>query len=411
MANVEDGGNESGRSFRESALFTVFMLVSGFVLELFGSASGISVPPWPWNAVLLAGIAACIAAAGLMGRHHRLIVWLGGIPLGLCLIFALAFLSLFGGVLPQEPGIGPEWAVRLRLNQVFSSWPFALAVLFFTINLGLSLVWKAVPFRMSNLQFILFHAGFWIALTCGLFGASDLQRVIIPLYEGEASSKGYNSETKTSVELPFSLYLNDFAMEEYAPQLALYDPSRDRLEAEASNAVLQVREGVTASWTDLQVEVERYLPHALKNRQGQPVASDSLAGAPYAFVRGIFKGEELSGWISTGSPHEEPAFIVLGRKLLVLIPGSAKKFSSEVMIRGSGNDSREVMLEVNRPVSISGWKLYQMGYDVDAGRWSKLSLVEGVRDPWLPAVYAGFFMILAGNVLFFWKGMKKTRVL
>ena len=56
---------------------------------------------------------------------------------------------------------------------------------------------------------------------------------------------------------------------------------------------------------------------------------------------------------------------------------------------------------------MQGWKLYQAGYDESAGRWSTLSLVEAVRDPWLPSVYVGFFMIMAGNVLFFWKGVKK----
>jgi hypothetical protein len=48
-----------------------------------------------------------------------------------------------------------------------------------------------------------------------------------------------------------------------------------------------------------------------------------------------------------------------------------------------------------------------MGYDEKAGRWSTMSLVEAVNDPWLPAVYCGFFMIMAGNLLYFWKGVKK----
>ena len=52
-----------------------------------------------------------------------------------------------------------------------------------------------------------------------------------------------------------------------------------------------------------------------------------------------------------------------------------------------------------------------MGYDEKSGKWSELSLVEGVRDPWLPVVYVGFFMILAGNTLFFWKGIRKKQLI
>ena len=48
-----------------------------------------------------------------------------------------------------------------------------------------------------------------------------------------------------------------------------------------------------------------------------------------------------------------------------------------------------------------------MGYDEKEGRWSRLSLIEAVRDPWLPVVYCGFFMIMAGSVLFFWQGIKQ----
>ncbi|WP_232319722.1 cytochrome c biogenesis protein ResB [Prosthecochloris sp. HL-130-GSB] len=97
--------------------------------------------------------------------------------------------------------------------------------------------------------------------------------------------------------------------------------------------------------------------------------------------------------------------------MLVLMPGTARSYRSEVRVLTGKTGSEDTVLEVNRPHQVNGWKLYQMGYDEAAGKWSKLSLVEGVRDPWLPAVYTGFFMILAGNLLFFWKGMKKTRVL
>ena len=35
------------------------------------------------------------------------------------------------------------------------------------------------------------------------------------------------------------------------------------------------------------------------------------------------------------------------------------------------------------------------------GKWSNLSVFELVRDPWLPAVYFGIYMILMGAVLMF----------
>ena len=45
-----------------------------------------------------------------------------------------------------------------------------------------------------------------------------------------------------------------------------------------------------------------------------------------------------------------------------------------------------------------------MGYDTRMGQWSDLSVLEVVRDPWLPFVYTGFIMLIAGAMYLFWIG-------
>ncbi len=396
-------------SFREGAVFAVLLVVAGFAIEAVLGAQGVALPSWPSNGILLILFLVYIVVVALAMKDNPFVKWLGGIPLGLCLIIALAILSFVGGVLPQEAGAGPVLVKTLRLNNVFSSWPFALTVFFFLLNLGLSLVWKTIPFKSSNLQFILFHAGFWMALACGLLGSADLQRVIIPLYEGRSTDQAYDSASKAMIDLPFSLYLKDFEMQEYEPQLAVYDPGKDRLEVDQSGKSPKVAEGMEFSFQGLAVNVEKFLPFAaIDDGTGLPVSTDTGRGVPFALLSGEFDGKSFSGWVSAGSPFEKPVFIELDSRLLVMIPGTPKKFRSEVTVRnGESGDGRNIALEVNKPVSVKGWKLYQMGYDEKSGKWSELSLVEGVRDPWLPAVYVGFFMILAGNTLFFWKGIRK----
>ncbi len=412
MSAKEAKGIVSAGGFRDGFLFSLAVVLTGFVIEVATGSGGVVVPQWPVNGAVLALFSASIVVAGLVWRENRFVMWLGGIPLGISLIFTLALLSFVGGMLPQESGTGALWVKTLRLNGVFSSWPFAIAVFFFLFNLGLSLVWKTVPFRAANLQFILFHAGFWVALSCGLMGAADLQRVIIPLYEGKATSRGYEASSKSMTELPFEVYLQNFEMQEYSPQLALYDQQQSRLLPDDLRQVQDMAEGMAVSWDRLTLRVERYLPSGRVDSSGVPVPTDSPEGMPYVRIAGISGDEEVAGWVSTGSPFEAPSVVRAGSRLIVLIPGAPKKFRSRITIRRDGGE-REVseILEVNKPVEANGWKLYQMGYDEQAGRWSSLSLVEGVRDPWLPAVYTGFFMILAGNAMFFWKGMKKSRTL
>jgi cytochrome c biogenesis protein ResB len=84
-----------------------------------------------------------------------------------------------------------------------------------------------------------------------------------------------------------------------------------------------------------------------------------------------------------------------------------KRFTSTIEIN-SDNKTTKLQLAVNKPHNIQGWKLYQMSYDVEKGKSSQISVLEAVKDPWLPLVYTGFFLVLAGSVYLFWKGRNLT---
>ncbi|MBV5303130.1 MAG: cytochrome c biogenesis protein ResB [Chlorobium sp.] len=396
--------------FRESALFTVVALLGGFVFQYISDGQGIAQPHWPINLIALSLFAVVILTIGIGFRNSLAVKWFGGIPMGLCLIFAIAALSLAGGIFPQEAAESHSLPARFGLYKIFSGWPFALVVLLFLANLGIALSWRLIPFQAQNLQFILFHAGFWIALSCGIFGSSDLQRLVVPIEEGKANNLGYTMESDTPRQLPFSVFLHDFSLEEYPPQLLLYDPHSDKLLMDKSQAIIEVRKGTTASWKGSTVLVLDYISSGMPGHDGIPHPADRSTGIPYAKVRISTGSTQHEAWLSTGSPFLKPDAAQLGNFYLIMIPGTPKSFRSAVTVQDSHNHVLMANLGVNRPVNFMGWKLYQMGYDEKAGRWSTLSLIEVIRDPWLPAVYLGFFMIMAGNILFFWNGIKRKEV-
>jgi len=53
-------------------------------------------------------------------------------------------------------------------------------------------------------------------------------------------------------------------------------------------------------------------------------------------------------------------------------------------------------VEVNKPLKVNGWKVYQYGYDVKYGTESPYSVFQLVHDPWILWVYIGIFMMIAG---------------
>ena len=84
-----------------------------------------------------------------------------------------------------------------------------------------------------------------------------------------------------------------------------------------------------------------------------------------------------------------------------------QRFASEVKICTQEGTITEGTIEVNRPMEIEGWKIYQLSYDETKGRWSDVSVFELVRDPWLPVVYAGIIMMMAGAVSLFVSAQKR----
>ena len=73
-----------------------------------------------------------------------------------------------------------------------------------------------------------------------------------------------------------------------------------------------------------------------------------------------------------------------------------KRFASDISVYTEDGKTLRGTVEVNKPLKVNGWKIYQYGYDTSRGSKSSYSVFMLVKDPWLPAVYVGIFMMLAG---------------
>ena len=109
-----------------------------------------------------------------------------------------------------------------------------------------------------------------------------------------------------------------------------------------------------------------------------------------------------------GTIKEMPLAIELKRFIMENYDdGSPKRFASEIRILTKTGKNKETTVDVNKPYEIDGWKIYQYGYDTAMGANSNISILELVSDPWLPLVYTGIYMMLAGAVSMFVLGRRK----
>lgn len=78
-------------------------------------------------------------------------------------------------------------------------------------------------------------------------------------------------------------------------------------------------------------------------------------------------------------------------------------YASDVTVYTKRGVTVRDTIRVNKPLAVRGWKIYQFSYDEAKGGMSDISVFELVRDPWLPYVYVGIFMMLAGALSLFIK--------
>ena len=92
---------------------------------------------------------------------------------------------------------------------------------------------------------------------------------------------------------------------------------------------------------------------------------------------------------------------------VMMMQRTPKRFASDIQILTKSGKNISATVDVNKPVSIEGWKIYQYGYDTQMGAMSNISILELVSDPWLPFVYSGIWMMIAGAISMFLFGMRR----
>jgi len=111
---------------------------------------------------------------------------------------------------------------------------------------------------------------------------------------------------------------------------------------------------------------------------------------------------------ANGSVREMPLAIELKKFIMETYDdGSPRRFASEIQILTKTKKNIKATVDVNKPYEVDGWKIYQFGYDTQQGANSRISILELVSDPWLPFVYTGIYMMLAGAVCMFVLGKGK----
>lgn len=391
----------------ESFLIYTGLLITGFLMEIFFPLKTNTGIVFPYNLFILGGIIFFIILLQLLFKKQLFVKWLCSVHAAIIAMIFITFLVMIMGVVPQ---IKTESAIiqQLGLNSITSNWAFLLILLMFLISLGLITFKRILNFSINNIGFILNHLGLFIALSAGILGAGDTTRINLELEEGKPNWKAYNNKTKEYVELDFAIYLKDFIAEEFQPKLAFVENKKGEIIHNDGKNLYLINQNEKYVFNEFEIDITKYLASSGKFGEDYHFVND--IGAPPSAqltIKNVKTNNIIKGWISSGSFSSQYEALKIDDNLSVVmtIP-EVKKFTSEISILQKNGDRIEATIEVNKPFDFNGWKIYQLSYNEKMGKWSNSSVLELVKDPWLPYVYIGIFMMMAGAIYMFWVGNK-----
>lgn len=396
--------------YKQSTLIGISLLLIGIVMQiLIGNKMNINLH-WPFNLIVFCSHIILCVLSFVFFKKTVFIRWITRVPASMVSIVMVLFLTMLIGTIPQTLENKNAIINLLGLNKITQTWYFLLVIFYFSSCLLMVSVKRISLGFLSNLGFLVNHLGLYIALNAGVFGSGDLIRYTMEIKENKISWVANDANNK-AVEMPIAVVLEDFIMDEFPPKLAIINHAGSLLTKKGKNLFL-VKKGLKAELeNNYTVTVVDYFPEAVKfDSSYRAVNQEGATPAVYVKVSNAKTGFKKEGWLASGTFLYDQQYLGLeNQQFLVLTKPEPRKFSSKIKVFTIDKDEYSTVLEVNKPFEVMGWKLYQLSYDERFGKYSTTSTIELVKDPWLPVVYLGVFMMIAGAVYLFFIGNVKSK--
>ena len=418
---------------KEGTAIVIGLALVGLLLQLSIGPLNWALFLWPANGITLIVLTIALLLFYLLRKRVYFFSFMATMQAAIPSIIAAALLTLIMGLTRQVASDKPAGDL-IGLSKMLNFWPFILVYFWMTMIIGEVTIKQIAHFSWRRLPVITSHLGLFIALTCATLGNADMQRLKMYCEKGQPEWRGLDAYNNVH-ELPVAIQLNRFTIDEYPPKLMVIDKTGKPMPYNKPEVLLiddSFKQGIIAGWTiqiDKKIEdaVPTDLANMIKNMPMQMrgmVRMDSLgmaikkggyiksrqAGAACALsVTARKAGAVKKGWITCGSYLFPLETLKLDNgKSLVMASREPKRYASNVNIYTQDGKNILTEIEVNKPYAVNGWKIYQLSYNEQMGKWSNVSVFELVSDPWLNVVYVGIYLLLIGAVgMFFTAGKRK----
>jgi len=405
-------------NLKEGFLIGGGLIVCGLMLQF-------SVGPIDWKAfaypvnILVAllfvmGVALVYALRGKSYALRFLGSYAAAIP---ALVYAVVLTAVMG--LTRQVADGYEATDFLGITRMLSFWPFVLIYVYIAVILGQVILKRLFCFAWKrDIPFMFNHLGLFIVMLSATLGSADMQRLTMTVTKEQPEWRAVDAHGQVT-ELPIAIQLNEFTIDEYPPKLLLVDNETgqalpegnpEMVVADQAEAAPDGSIGTLGEWQVRLLEVLEYAaPEMTEDSTAYtPWEQTGATSAVHVALTSVKTDRVVDGWVTCGSYRFPYQVLPLTSQVsLAMADREPQRYTSNVEVLTVSGGHYKTDIQVNKPFKVEGWKVYQLNYDTQMGRWSEISVLELVRDPWLPVVYTGIIMMLLGAVCMFVLAQRK----
>lgn len=415
-------GKEIGRNYifmwekpwtvKEGFVMGAGLLITGELLQLSVGPVDWQAFAWPVNLIVLV---VWIIGVSILYAMRKKVYAFRFLTTGAATVSALVYavaLTAFMGLIRQVGDTQPA-ADKIGFTKMLSFWPFVIIYLWIAVIVAQVALSQLHHFKWRSLPSLVSHIGLLSVLVAATLGSANIQKLTMTTKVGTPEWRAYDEKGKLH-ELPLAIQLNAFTIDEYPPKLMIIDSIGIPLPEKKPVTLLlddTFKEGKLLGWNiTLKQKLELAAPVMTKDTVYY-VEWPSLGAVCAVLIEATSPDRRLvrQGWITCGSYYFPYQALALDDKNIVMPNRDPERFTSKVEIMTAKGAHIETTIEVNKPAKVEGWKIYQLSYNEQMGRWSDTSVFQLVTDPWQPVVYTGICLMLLGAVLLFITAQKRKR--
>lgn len=199
--------------YRQMIARCVWLFVAGTALQLIIGRVDASFLSYPWTICVAINYLYILILLYAKSDSVKFVRRLYDRPAYLVSLASMLLLTLLFGLIRQDGSTEGWWGI-FGFTRMSSSWIFVLFLLHFTTAIGLKAIDDVHHWKQRKLPVVMMHVSFFVILASAVLGSGEKVRVRVMAHPDHPVSVGITEDRKM-MELPFTLTLKEFSLEEY----------------------------------------------------------------------------------------------------------------------------------------------------------------------------------------------------